>query len=65
MSQEDFAVELVDESTSEQEETEEAWVLSIDGSSNLRESGAKVTLEGSDGVLLEKSLRFGWEASNN
>ncbi|MCI65951.1 gag-pol polyprotein, partial [Trifolium medium] len=41
------------------------WTLSVDGSSNLRESGAEVVLEGPDGVLIEHSLCFSFKASNN
>ncbi|MCI84401.1 gag-pol polyprotein, partial [Trifolium medium] len=41
------------------------WTLSIDGSSNLKGSGAGVVLEGPDGVLMEQSLRFAFKASNN
>ncbi|MCI78084.1 gag-pol polyprotein, partial [Trifolium medium] len=38
---------------------------SVDGSSNLRGSGAGVVLEGPDGVLIEQTLRFDFKASNN
>jgi len=41
------------------------WVLSVDGLSNLKGSGAGVALEGPDGVLIEQSLRFEFKASNN
>ncbi|GAU22857.1 hypothetical protein TSUD_282240 [Trifolium subterraneum] len=41
------------------------WTLSVDGSSNLRGSGAGVVLEGPEGVLIEQSLRFAFKASNN
>ncbi|XP_024634507.1 uncharacterized protein [Medicago truncatula] len=41
------------------------WVLSVDGSSNLKGSGAGVTLEGPYGVLIEQSLRFDFKSSNN
>ncbi|MCI61502.1 gag-pol polyprotein, partial [Trifolium medium] len=39
--------------------------MSVDGSSNLRGSGAGVVLKGPDGVLIEQSLRFAFKASNN
>jgi ribonuclease HI len=39
--------------------------LSVDGASNIRGSGARVVLEGPDGVLIEQSLRFAFKASNN
>jgi len=41
------------------------WVLSVDGSSNLRGSWVDVVLEGSNGVLIEQSLRYAFKASNN
>ena len=41
------------------------WVLSVDGSSNQQGSGARVILEGPNGVLIEQSLRFAFKASNN
>ncbi|GAU43183.1 hypothetical protein TSUD_301490 [Trifolium subterraneum] len=41
------------------------WTLTVDGSSNIRGSGAGVVLEGLDGVLIEQSLRFAFKASNN
>ncbi|MCI43680.1 putative gag polyprotein, partial [Trifolium medium] len=47
------------------ETSSQAWILSVDGASNLRGSGTDVVLEGPDGVLIEKSLRFEFRASNN
>ncbi|MCI89040.1 gag-pol polyprotein, partial [Trifolium medium] len=35
------------------------------GSSNLKGSGAGMTLEGPDGVLMKQSLMFEFKASNN
>lgn len=55
----------MEENTSNQVETEGAWVLSVDISSNLRGSDARVKLEGLDIVLLELSLGFGRKASDN
>jgi ribonuclease HI len=40
-------------------------VLSVDGSSNKRGSGAGIVLEGPDGIQIEQSLRFNFKASNN
>nr|KYP35830.1 hypothetical protein KK1_043107 [Cajanus cajan] len=37
----------------------------MDGASNLEGSGAGIVLEGPGGILLEKSLRFEFRASNN
>jgi len=41
------------------------WVLSVDGASNQKGSGAGVILEGPGGVLIEQSLKFSFKASNN
>jgi ribonuclease HI len=41
------------------------WLLSVDGSSNLKGSGTSVVLEGANDLLIEKSLRFEFKASNN
>ncbi|KAK2368151.1 hypothetical protein QL285_081376 [Trifolium repens] len=48
-----------------EEEGKLPWILSVDGASNLRGSGAGVIPEGPDGVLIEQSLRFAFKASNN
>jgi len=40
-------------------------VLSVDGSSNQQGSGAGVILEGPNGLLIEKALRFSFKANNN
>jgi ribonuclease HI len=58
----DFVLELT---TPSQEASAEPWILSVDGASNLRGSGAGVVLEGPDGVMIEQSLRFAFRASNN
>ncbi|MCH80183.1 gag-pol polyprotein [Trifolium medium] len=58
----DFILEL---SSPPEEASVQPWTLSVDGSSNLRGSGAGVVLEGPDGVLVEQSLRFAFKASNN
>ena len=41
------------------------WILSVDGASNQKGSGAGVVLEGPGGILIEQSLRFSFKASNN
>ncbi|XP_057450405.1 uncharacterized protein LOC130741746 [Lotus japonicus] len=41
------------------------WSLSVDGSSNVKGSGAGVILEGPGGVTIEQSLKFDFQASNN
>ncbi|XP_068476926.1 uncharacterized protein [Phaseolus vulgaris] len=40
------------------------WILSVDGSSNQQGSGARVILEGPNGLLIEQSLKFTFKASN-
>ncbi|RDY10101.1 Retrovirus-related Pol polyprotein from transposon 17.6, partial [Mucuna pruriens] len=67
----DFIIELTVEqdkaggATAEQQATEGEWYLSMDGSSNQTGSGAGVILEGPNGVLVEQSLHFDFNASNN
>ncbi|GAU29444.1 hypothetical protein TSUD_150140 [Trifolium subterraneum] len=51
----DFVLELTDPPN---EGESHPWTLSVDGSSNLRGSGAGVVLEWHEGVLIEQSLRF-------
>lgn len=58
----DFVVELT---SPIQDEVPYVWLLSVDGSSNLKDSGAGVILEGPNDLLIEQSLRFEFKASNN
>jgi hypothetical protein len=58
----DFVVELTSPS---QEEVPFVWLLSVDGFSNLKGSGAGVILEVPDDIIIEQSLRFEFKASNN
>jgi len=37
----------------------------VDGSSNQQGSGARIILEGPNGILIEQALRFTFKASNN
>ena len=61
----DFVVELSSE-VARNAEGDFRWVLSVDGSCNQLGSGAGVSLEGPNGVLIEQSLRFDFnQASNN
>jgi len=46
-------------------ETPAKWLLSVDGASNQRGSGAGIVLEGPGGILIEQSLKFSFKASNN
>ncbi|GAU44606.1 hypothetical protein TSUD_240980 [Trifolium subterraneum] len=56
---------ILESSSPLEETTEQPWTLSVDGASNLRESGVGVVLEGPDGVMIEQSLCFAFKASNN
>jgi hypothetical protein len=56
----DFVLELT---TPSEEMSLEPWILSVDGASNLRGSGAGVVLEGPDRIMIEQSLRFAFRAS--
>ncbi|XP_057444480.1 uncharacterized protein LOC130736700 [Lotus japonicus] len=58
----DFVVELTLE---EGEKVSTQWILFVDGSSNYNGSGAGDTLQGTGELVLEKSLRFQFKASNN
>ena len=58
----DFVVEF---SSPIQEEVPYVWLLSVDGSSNLKGSRAGVVLEGPNDLLIEQSLRFEFKVSNN
>jgi len=41
------------------------WILWVDGTSNLKGYGARIILEGLDGVMIEQLLHFSFETSNN
>ncbi|XP_065026191.1 uncharacterized protein LOC135650630 [Musa acuminata AAA Group] len=43
----------------------EAWTLHVDGSANSRGAGAGLVLLAPDGRSFERSLRFGFKATNN
>jgi hypothetical protein len=58
----DFVLEMT---MPPQETSMKPWTLPVDGASNLRGSGARVVLEGPDGMMIEQSLRFAFKASNN
>jgi len=60
----DFVVERSSAAT-HQDNGSFQWVLSVDESSNQQGSGAGVILEGPNGLLIEKALRFAFKASNN
>ncbi|XP_016191477.1 uncharacterized protein LOC107632294 [Arachis ipaensis] len=58
----DFVAKLTQEDTSPQEDP---WTLYVDGASNSKGSGAGILLENSQGIQLEQSLQFTFQASNN
>ncbi|XP_068464500.1 uncharacterized protein [Phaseolus vulgaris] len=41
------------------------WVFSMDGFCNQQENGARVILEGPDGLLIKQAMRFSFKANNN
>lgn len=58
----DFVVEFT---SPIQESLPHVWLLSVDGSSNIKGSGAGIILEGPGDLLIEQSLKFDFKASNN
>ncbi|XP_057444393.1 uncharacterized protein LOC130736597 [Lotus japonicus] len=59
-------IDFVNEMSPEEKDDEPGeWSLSVDGSSNVKGSGAGVILEGPGGVTIEQSLKFDFKASNN
>lgn len=46
-------------------ETPTKWALSVDGTSNIKVSGAKIVLEGPNVILIEQALKFEFATSNN
>jgi len=57
----DFAAELHGPISS----SEQVWVLFVDGSSDKRNAGAGIVIEGPSGFTVEHSLQFKFKASNN
>ena len=43
----------------------EVWRVYVDGSSNTKGSGARILVEGPDGVMVEQVLRFSFPTTNN
>ncbi|XP_065011504.1 uncharacterized protein LOC135640723 [Musa acuminata AAA Group] len=60
----DFIVELA-RVGKDLERTPEAWTLHVDGSANSGGAGAGLVLLAPDGRSFERSLRFGFKATNN
>ncbi|XP_065007550.1 uncharacterized protein LOC135638364 [Musa acuminata AAA Group] len=61
----DFIAELTQTEDTNLEQPSEAWVLQVDGSANLKGTSAGLVLLALDGLSFERSLRFGFQATNN
>ncbi|XP_064983502.1 uncharacterized protein LOC135623960 [Musa acuminata AAA Group] len=61
----DFIAELTQAESGSLERPPEAWLLHVDGSANSMGAGAGLVLRAPDGRSFERSLRFGFRASNN
>ncbi|XP_065023219.1 uncharacterized protein LOC135649050 [Musa acuminata AAA Group] len=61
----DFIAELTQMEDMNLEQAPEAWTLHVDGSANSRGAGAGPVLLAPDGRSFERSLRFGFKATNN
>ncbi|XP_064974992.1 uncharacterized protein LOC135618019 [Musa acuminata AAA Group] len=61
----DFISELTQPEGEELERVKTGWLLRMDGSSGQKGVGARLVLEAPDGHSLERSLRFGFKATNN
>ncbi|XP_064945551.1 uncharacterized protein LOC135597052 [Musa acuminata AAA Group] len=61
----DFIAELTQMEDRDLEQTPEAWTLHVDGSANSRGAGAGLVLLALDGRSFERSLHFGFKATNN
>ncbi|XP_064992463.1 uncharacterized protein LOC103998586 [Musa acuminata AAA Group] len=61
----DFIAELTQMEDRDLEQTPEAWTLHVDGSANSRGAGAGLVLLAPDGRSFERSLHFGFKATNN
>nr|XP_009421106.1 PREDICTED: uncharacterized protein LOC104000717 [Musa acuminata subsp. malaccensis] len=61
----DFIAELTQIGDESLGQLPEAWVLHVDGSANSKGAGAGLVLQAPDGRSFERSLRFGFRATNN
>ncbi|XP_064947540.1 uncharacterized protein LOC103974979 [Musa acuminata AAA Group] len=61
----DFIAELTQDGSGSLAQTPEAWVLHVDGSANSKGVGAGLVLRAPGGRTFERSLRFGFRATNN
>ena len=62
---EDEANDKIKWATTPKPDLMSAWVLHIDGASNVQGSGVSLILTNSEGVITEYTLRFNFKASNN
>ncbi|XP_064967019.1 uncharacterized protein LOC135613950 [Musa acuminata AAA Group] len=61
----DFIAELTQIADGDLEQPPEAWVLHVDGSTNSKGACAGLVLLAPNGCSFERSLRFGFQATNN
>ncbi|XP_065004164.1 uncharacterized protein LOC135636404 [Musa acuminata AAA Group] len=61
----DFIAELTQIENKSLRQPPEAWVLHVDGSANSKGASAGLVLRAPDGRSFERSLRFGFRATNN
>ena len=61
----DFIAEFTQMEDGDPKQTPEAWTLHVDGSANSRGTGVGLVLLAPDGRSFERSLRFGFKATNN
>lgn len=47
------------------EEAPHTCILSVDGASNLKESGTSLVLEGAGNFIIDNSLKFEFKVNNN
>nr|XP_009388298.1 PREDICTED: uncharacterized protein LOC103975116 [Musa acuminata subsp. malaccensis] len=61
----DFIAEFTQMEDGDPKQTPEAWTLHVDGSANSRGAGVGLVLVAPDGRSFERSLHFGFKATNN
>ncbi|XP_065017249.1 uncharacterized protein LOC135643811 [Musa acuminata AAA Group] len=61
----DFIAELTQIENESLSQPPEAWILHVDGSANSKGAGAGLVLRAPDRRSFERSLRFGFRATNN
>ncbi|XP_064940582.1 uncharacterized protein LOC135594090 [Musa acuminata AAA Group] len=61
----DFIAELTQVADGDLEQPPKAWILHVDGSASSKGADARLVLLAPDGRSFERSLRFGFKATNN